>query len=460
MTATTASPQAGRASPLIWLGLGAVALLVLLLAFAGNEPPNIGGVGDPDGLGPDGLLAARLFIEESGGDTIREVGVPDPGIDVAILSNPNVSEPFSFDESVELVQSWKPMLDWVRNGGTLLTSLNVPEGPESSRQFVSDNDDDLLTEQGSCTIPELGGVEQLRTPSHTLLTATGGWCFGFGDSEEAFVVIENLGDGRIVRVATMAVFYNQFLDDADNAALFARLIQINDQPTVGFVPEAPIWFALEDDGEHDLGEVASGEGDGDGAGAGQGSAGTEFGERSGGGPLDSDGNPLGQDDKTLFELIDPAVLALIAGLAAAAALYAISKARRLGSPVVEAVPIELPSSSYVEAVGRLYHGTQDATGRSAAILRHDLRSDLARRVGMSADSSASDLATALVATDQQAAVVSLLDGPAPQTDEQFVALATQLIETRDRVERGGVATLAQSEDIAFLKTPSSERTSQ
>ena len=438
MTATTASPQAGRASPLIWLGLAAIGLLVLLLAFSSNEPPNIGGVGDPDGLGPEGLLAARLFVEESGGETVREVGVPDPNIDVAILSNPDLSEPFSLDEDLELAMSWRPLLDWVRNGGTLLTSLDVPEGPEATRTFVPDSDNELLIGRGQCTISALDGVEQLRTPSHNLVTATESSCFG---DAEAFVVVESLGDGRIVRVATMGVFYNQHLDEADNAALFARLIRIEDQPTVGFVPVAPVWFTIEEDGEHELED----------------SLGNEFG--GGGFPLDSGGAPVGQGEASLFDLIDPAVLALIAGLAAAAALYAIAKARRLGSPVVEEVPIELPSSSYVEAVGRLYHGTEDARVRSASILRNDLRSDLARRVGMSADSSASDLASALVATDQQGAVVALLEGPAPQSDEQFVALATQLIETRDRVERGGVATLAQSEDIAISQTPP-ERTSQ
>ena len=171
-------------------------------------------------------------------------------------------------------------------------------------------------------------------------------------------------------------------------------------------------------------------------------------------PLDDDGNPVGAGTQTLWQLIETRVKVLFAGLAIAALIYVLAVGRRIGSPVEEPVPIELPSSSYVEAVGRLYARTPQSRVRSSQILRNDLRADLARRVGMRADSTAFDLATAVSGAAGREELLRVLDGPPPQTDDEFVALSRELIEIRERVDRGGVATLARPNDTSF----SSERT--
>ncbi len=469
-----------QASPILWFGLLALAGLVILFALATRNDPNIGGEADPDGVGPNGLLAARLFVEEAGGNTQRNVGLPEEDVDVAILAGQGpVLPPFSADDTTVL--SWQPLLDWVRNGGTLITTYDLPNAPKGGTAFVDGELGDLLVARGECTDPSLPGLTEVRPLDYIPVEVGADDTSCFGSSEQSLVVIRQFGEGRVVRVGTMALFYNRSLNRADNAALFARLIGIDDAPTVGFVPDPPVWFVLDDEAEIEIdgpgdGDEASGSGDdepesifdellgespfGDdppleldeegnpipfdgGGGLGGGGFGGDQ-------PVDEDGNPVGAGDQTLLDLVDPAVLALIAGLTGAAILYAITVGRRHGSPISEEVPIELPSSSYVEATGRLFGKTEDATGRSSAILRHDLRTDLARRVGMASDSSAQDIATALVAGDQQAAIIHMLDGPPPANDDEFVALATQLIETRDRIERSGVATLATSEEFSLV----------
>ncbi len=453
MTAAVKTRQG--ASPLVWLGLIVLGLFVFLFAFSTRNDPNIGGYGDPDGVGPNGMLAARLFVEEAGGRTQRNVGLPDDDIDVAILTGLLAPQPpFGADDTI--VESWQPLLDWVRVGGTLLTTFEVPGGPESSSSFVDDEFGDNVLARGECTDPLLDGVNEVRPLDYVPLLAGTADTYCFGTVDNTLIASTEFGDGRVVRVGTMAMFFNRALDDADNAPLFANLIEIDDEPTVGFLPEAPIWFVLDEDADIEIdGSDADSFGDNpplaldaDGEPIPFNSGGS-FGGGSGGGPVDEDGNPVGAGEKTLLDLIDPTVLALIAGLTAAAILYGITVGRRHGSPISEPVPIELPSSSYVDAVGRLYGRAANANDRSLSILRQDLRTDLARRVGMSSDASAQEIASALVSSDQQAAVVHLLDGPPPANDDEFVALTTQLIQTRDRVDRSGVAILASSEDISL-----------
>jgi len=68
---------------------------------------------------------------------------------------------------------------------------------------------------------------------------------------------------------------------------------------------------------------------------------------------------------------------------------------------------------------------------------------------MSADATATDLAGALGSRGDGAAVIDMLDGRPPATDAEFIALATSLNTTRERIDRGGVTTLLQSEGMMF-----------
>lgn len=407
------APQRSGASPVLWIGLLVMAAAVVAIAFAGQDSSNIGGYADPRGTGPNGLLGLNLFIEEGGGRTELDVGNPDADIDVAILSTAVYDDVFAAvtGEDDQTDDNYAPLLEWVEAGGTLITGVDIPEGPQGGTSFV--DDDDVRVERGLCTLDVLSALTEVRPLAHSPVVAEVNDESCFGQSGEAVVVLRRRGQGQIVRLASMGLFFNRALDDADNGALAARLLRINDEPTVGFLSGPP----------------ATGPG--------------------GGGPVDGDGNPVGAGEDTLFDLVPTRVVAMLVGLAGAFLVYAFARGRRLGSPILEPIPIELPSSTYVDAIGRLYGRAENATQRSAAILRTDLRNDLARRVGMSADAAATDLASALGSGDGRSAVVEMLDGRPPATDAEFIALATTLNTTRERIDRGGVTTLLHSEGMTL-----------
>lgn len=392
-----------------------MAAAIVAIAFAGQDSAEIGGFADPNGTGSEGLLAFNLFIQEAGGQTALDVGNPTPDIDVAVLATPVYNDVFAEiqGDDDQTAENYAPILDWIEAGGILLTSIDVPGGPTGGLSF--DDDDDAVIPRGLCTLDSLAALDGVRPLAHAPVVAEAGdeSCFGAGG--EAVVVVRRLGSGQIVRLASMGLFFNRALDDADNAALAARLTRIDQAPTVGFLsgpPAGPLGGA-------------------------------------GGGPVDDEGNPVGAGDDTLLDLVPRRVIAMLVGLGGAFLLYAISRGRRLGSPVVEPVPIELPSSSYVDAVGRLFGRAEQAPQRSASILRSDLRNDLARRVGMSSEATTTDIAGAMVSIDDRGAVIDMLDGSPPANDAEFVALAATLNATRERIDRGGVASLLHSEGIAL-----------
>ncbi len=429
-------------------------IIVVLLAVVGavlaigylsqdDGTDNVGGFADPTGTGPEGLLGYRLLIEDFGATTVLDSGLPDESVDVALLAS-NPFPPFAFEEEISFVESWVPLLEWVEDGGTLITSVDIPTAPQLR---VSVNEGDEPATQGVCTIVSLSGVEEIRTLEYAPATVDPGDESCFGDNDGAVVVSRTVGNGQIIRLATMAPLMNRSLDDADNGALAVRLSKSDDSPTVAFFDNAPIFFEPADgvdttnpgDPAFNGDEVRR---DGNGNPI----------EFSGGEltPLDDDGNPIGQGNQTLWQLIETRVKVMFVGLVIAGFLYVLAVGRRIGSPVTEPLPVELPSSSYVDAVGRLYARTPESRIRSSQLLRNDLRVSLARRVGMSADATALELATAVSSGDGRQELLQLLDGPPPRSDDEFLALSRALVEVRERIEKGGVATLARP-DTASLR---------
>ncbi len=389
---------------LLWAGLGLLAAVVVFLAFAGQDDPTLGGPGDPIGTGPDGLGALRTLIEEAGGTPVLGVGTPDPSDEVAVLATAAYIDLFAEFEDREdrTIENYEPVLEWVRGGGTLVAGVDVPGGPEPSGDVV-DRDDTVG--RSVCDVVDLEGVTEIRPLEHRPVAVKSGDRSCFGDGETAVLVVRDLGRGQIARLASIGVFSNRALDDADNAALAARLFDLGPGRVVAFL-SGPA-----------------------------GSAATT-------GPVNEEGEPVGAGDSGLFELVPDRVLAMMAGLASAAFIYALARGRRLGSPVDETTPIELPSSSFVEAVGRLYARSADPRGHSSRILRSDFRSTAARRLGMPPDSSADVIAGALGgAADERASLIRLLDDAPPSTDDDLVDLAGELADRRFRVERGGLAEL-------------------
>ena len=401
MTAVTASPA--RPSPVLWVGLVALAAITVAIAFAGRDDPSIGGVADPEGTGRQGLGALRLLIEESGGTVVLDASSPTASTDSAVLATRAYEDFLAEIEGREsrTEDNLRPVLDWVEAGGTLVTSVDVPGGPLASTRLFTD--EDAVVDRGVCTSDLFDGVAEIRPLDYLAITVEPGDTSCFGSASQAVVVVREVGDGRIIRLATMGMFFNRALDDVDNAALAARALGLGDGRRVAFLS---------------------------GPGVGVGSAFD--------GPVNEDGEPVGAGDSGLLDLVPTRVLAMVVGLAGAFLLYALARGRRLGSPVVEPLPVELPSSSYVEALGRLYTRADRPRARSAGILRHDFRTAAARRIGMSVEASTDELARTLSLTTglDPEAVRRLLDGPAPASDDELIELARGLAELRNRMERG------------------------
>ena len=432
MTGTTSS----RRTPVTLL-IGLVVLaIVLVIAFVGQDDGIVGGPGDPDGTGPDGLLALRLLIEETGGSTIRNLGLPPDDVDVALL----VFQPLP-PINLQDIQTappepdWEPLLEWVERGGVLITSVEVDGGPLGG---AFEPDEDAILDRGVCTVPQLASVQQVRPREYQRVTADADDAQCFGDEDGSLVVTRSIGGGQLIRLGSSGAFTNRALDDAENGAFAARLFELEDAPTVGFLSRAPVFFEVDADGEI----VRDGEG-----------VPTEststFGSDQ---PIDEDGNPIGSGDSGLLDLIPRSVIATIIALAVSLLLYAIARGRRLGSPIEEPLPIELPSSSFVEAVGRSYGRVQDAPARSANILRADLRADIARRVGLPANTPTPELVKALAGNDE---LIGLLEGTGEMNDDRLVETAQELVNARSRMERGGVAVLATSDAFTEPKAGSS-----
>ena len=427
------SPSSSSRSPVLWF-VGLVAIgLVFAIAFLGQDDPAIGGPGDPNGTGPDGLLALRLLIEESGGNTQRNVGLPGDDIDVGLLVFPPIP-PITIEDiqTAPPEPNWVPLLNWVERGGVLVTSVDVEGGPLGG-QFEPDEEE--IIDRGTCTISELDGVQQLRPRAYQRVVATGSDTQCFGGATGSLVVSRALGEGRIIRLGSAGALTNLALDDAENGAFAARMFGLEDAPTVGFMSRAPVFFELDPDGDPILGTDGSPVERTSPFGADQ--------------PLDSEGNPIGSGDSGLLDLVPRSVIATIIALAAALLLYAVARGRRLGSPIEEPLPIKLPSSSYVEAVGRSYARVEEAPARSANILRAGLRQEIARRVGLPADTEPEELVQAV---NGQRELVELLQGDADVDDDQLIATAQRLVDARSNMDGGGVSVLARSDSLAATPT--------
>ena len=114
-------------------------------------------------------------------------------------------------------------------------------------------------------------------------------------------------------------------------------------------------------------------------------------------------------------------------------MLALWRARRLGRPVLEPQPVQLPASDLVVAVGDLM---QRAKGRdqAATVLRDDLRRTLAERLGLPPATPAEVVADAVAATSPSGRraddVLAVLTGPAPVGEDGLVLLAQQVESIR------------------------------
>ncbi|MDO3701050.1 DUF4350 domain-containing protein [Micromonospora sp. C28SCA-DRY-2] len=182
--------------------------------------------------------------------------------------------------------------------------------------------------------------------------------------------------------------------------------------------------------------TGTGDGSGDGTGTGDGRGGPGEpgqpggpggGDQSGSG--DGDGEAADRDDppNPLWAAFPPWFWALLAQLALAVLFLALWRARRLGPPAAEPLPVTVRSAETVLGRARLYQraGAREAAART---LREAALTRLLPRLNLPADAAPDRVAGAVAARTgaEPAATEELLYGGEPETDQDLLELARAL----------------------------------
>ncbi len=222
--------------------------------------------------------------------------------------------------------------NWVRDGGILIAA--DPTSPLTpARAGAADSD-----EVQQCTIDALDQVDKVQGADvrYALRDSSTG-CFG------DVVVLRPFGEGAIVSVGGPGPFLNERLAQESNAVLAVSLMAPRPGTSVAFLEPAL---------------------------------------------------PTGVGGETLVDLIGDGVWAMVVQAGVAFALFAWWRARRLGAPVREPLPVVISGSELTGARGRLLEGT----GRcdAAAIdIRAGAAARLARLAGLPPSSEAANVAAAV-----------------------------------------------------------------
>ena len=367
-------------------GLGLVVVLGLLaVGLLAGQPRRSGPPLDPRSTDPDGTRALVLVLDQLGATVDLDRRVPAAGDQVTLVLHDDLSSA----ERTEL-------LDWVTAGGTLVvadpTSSLHPgrlDGPPVDGPLAP----------GACTVDVLDGIGPIDPGAPTrLFAAPAGVPACYARDGRAFAVVTPLGSGTVVALAGPEVFTNAQLDQADNAVLAGVLLAPQDGTRVLLAERAR-----------------------------PGAAG---------------------GDESLAELVPDRVWAGLAQLLVAFVVLVAALGRRLGRPVTEAQPVELPGSGLVEGVGHLMEraGHRDD---AATALRAGVRAEVAGALGLGPEVSSEQLAHGLVslgAVSGEEARRALGEGPVGD-DRELLAVARAVVAVRAglRPKAPAVASVATGE---------------
>lgn len=351
-------------------------LLALLVATAVVLAPRGRGGGPPlDPSSPLGLGTLGLV------ETLRSLGAevtvtreaPDASVDTALVLADDLG-PRRRDE----------VAAWVRAGGTLLVAdVSSPlnpwpvEGSASSGLF----DGDL---ERNCSLPAVRGAGRVAPAGGVVLDAPASADRCYPRNGGHWLVAARAGEGNLVVVGGAAAFVNRHLDEAGNIAVATGVLAPRPGTRVAVLRP----------------------------------------------PLAAGGRA------SLADLVDPRVKAALWQLLVAFGVVAWWRARRLGRPVVEALPVALPGSELVVSVGNLLQRA-GSRGRAAELLAGDLRRDLAARLGLplALDPAAFAAAVAARTGADPAPLRAVLTAPPPAHDAELVALARRIDAVRQEVLR-------------------------
>jgi hypothetical protein len=131
----------------------------------------------------------------------------------------------------------------------------------------------------------------------------------------------------------------------------------------------------------------------------------------------------------LGDLVAPRVRLALWQLVVAFVLLAVWRARRLGRPVTEPQPVQIPGAELVVAVGNLLQRAK-GRGQAAGLLTDDLRRSLAQRLGLPPSAPPDQVADAAAQRTgiPRGRVLRALTPTTPRDEAELVALS-QAVDT-------------------------------
>ena len=374
----SAGARAGVRRALPWVAV--VGGLALVVAVAGRGPEE-GNPLDPASAGPLGTKALVEVLRGLGGRVRVSADRPGAGTDTALL--------LSDDLTPERRQALR---DWVGRGGTLVVA--DPSSAVTEVEPVGSTRIGLLDAEieRRCAVAAFGDVGRVAAPGGVVFKLPEGRpgpgagapraCFPRNDG--AWLLVQPVGEGTVVRLGGASVLVNQELGQADNAVLLANLL-VPAEGTAVQVLQPPL--------------------------PGGGAAG-------------------------LGDLIAPRVRLALWQLVVAFVLLALWRARRLGRPVAESQPVQLPGAELVVAVGNLLQRAK-GRGQAAGLLTDDLRRSLAERLGLPPSAPADLVADAAAARTgiPRERVLGTLTQTTPGDEAELVALSQAIDTVRREVTR-------------------------
>ncbi|QBI21199.1 hypothetical protein ER308_17570 [Egibacter rhizosphaerae] len=352
-------------------------LLVVGLAVAGwwgardaDEEPL-----QPTSTGPMGTQAVVDVLDELGADVDVDREVADD-VDAALLL------------ADDLERAEREALEGaVQAGATLLVT---DPGSELAAEMETDvavpGGGVTLQPSPDCPVAAFDGIGGVRASGFPFEPDDGEvGCFPVDGGP--WLVVSPEGEGRVVSVGSSEWLVNSQLTRADHAALAVAILLPGDEARVTVLP--PGELALEGEG-------------------------------------------MGIDG--VLPLVPGWVWALLAQVVVAALVVIGWRARRLGRPVSEPQPVDLPGSELVVAVGELLQVSGSAA-HAARRLRADTATQLRQRLGLAPDAPPRELAAAAVAAgaDPDQAERAFV-APEPEQDAELLRLARDLEDVRAAVE--------------------------
>ena len=384
MSATTS--RARRALPVVGVML---TLLALGLYIARSSDRPSGRPFDPASARPEGTLALVRLLRELDAEVTVATLAPPADADTALLSW------VDFDD--DTTRQWR---DWIRDGGVLvLTDANselAPRGVASGGFQVTDLGPELQV-RPRCDVAALadlppldvseGGLSVDPQTTNSDLTV----CFRMRQ-DRAAVAIEKRGKGAVVVVGPFDAFTNSGLRQAGRAELAAALLAPRPGTKVAVKGLTPLTFVTR--------------------------------------------------PETLLDRLPKAVTSSLWVLLAAGVFYAFARGRRLGKPLGEPAPVEVPASELTVAAGNLLQRGHHRA-HTAAMLRRGCASRIAGLLGLARTSTPEDVARALISrgADEDETLL-VLCGPPPLTDRDLVVLAQHLDVMQARVDGALAGSLA------------------